>query len=464
MGALTANLRFLNGYANSSTGIFPEWFDATGITEFTLDNQSALSAAIPNGDTFFSTADLNIVSEEQVEWSLGSTMVTLSGSGVEGLLDLEPENISTALNVNLSEPNDDLQQMIIDAGAGEDEVGLRLTEAMISNQTEVSFQGGADYDTIKINEDDHGREGYEIEVDFDAGEITYTKSEEALYTAKFADFERVRVVTESDLFAYGSDSDDVLRYDGYGAFEFIDDSTTDTDRLELHRFRTKAGNGLTLDELLELVNISRADDGSVVLSSTKDGSTWATLKNIEYIRLMTDREADETRDYSIQELLTIPINETGTDGNDELQGLAGNDTLFGLEGDDTLIGGAGDDRLEPGTGNDRAYGQDGNDTIIGVDSDISAIGGSGDDLIDFSGITTGYGGWAEPGSGQNTVIGSQTVWDAGEGGGLSYADIEDAGGVVLRVGQDGSGTVTSATAGLVNDTFSYMTNFFGSQG
>lgn len=36
--------------------------------------------------------------------------------------------------------------------------------------------------------------------------------------------------------------------------------------------------------------------------------------------------------------------------------------------------------------------------------------------------------------------------------------------MVLRVGQDGSGTVTSATAGLVNDIFSYMTNFFGSQG
>ena len=218
-----------------------------------------------------------------------------------------------------------------------------------------------------------------------------------------------------------------------------------------------------------MVNVSRADDGSVVFSSTTDGSTRATLKNIEYIRLMADREADETHDYSVQELLDeppVPIENKridGTDGNDELQGLAGNDTLIGLEGDDTLRGGLGDDRLEPGTGNDRAYGQDGNDTIIGVDSDISAIGGSGDDLIDFSGITTGYGGWAEPGLGQNTVIGSQIVWDAGEGGGLSYADIEDAGGVVLRVGLDDSGTVTSATAGLVNDTFSYD-EFLGSQG
>lgn len=372
--------------------------------------------------------------------------------------------------VNLSEPNDDVQQLIIDAGAGEDEVGLRLTEAMISNPTAVSFQGGADYDTLKVKEYDHGQEEYEIEVDFGAGEITYTNAKEASYTAEFADFERVRVLTESDLFAYGSDSDDVLRYDGYGEFQFIDDSTTDTDRLELHRLRTEAGNGLTLDELFELVSLSRADDGSVVFTSNTDGSIRATLKNIEYIRLMTGRDADETRDYSVQELLDeppVPIEDKlleGTDGNDDLQGLAGNDTLIGFEGDDTLRGGFGDDRLEPGTGNDRAYGQDGNDTIIGVDSDISAIGGSGDDLIDFSGITTGYGGWAEPGLGQNTVIGSQIVWDAGEGGGLSYADVEDEGGVVLRVAQDGSGTVTSATAGLVNDTFSYMTNFFGSQG
>lgn len=150
--------------------------------------------------------------------------------------------------VNLSEANDDVQQIIIDAGAGEDEVGLRLTEAMISNPTAVSFKGGADYDTLKVYEDDHGQEGYEIEVDFGEGKITYTNSEEASYTAEFADFERIRVLTESDLFAYGSDSDDVLRYDGYGAFQFIDDSTTDTDRLELHRLRTEAGNGLTLDE------------------------------------------------------------------------------------------------------------------------------------------------------------------------------------------------------------------------
>ena len=83
---------------------------------------------------------------------------------------------------------------------------------------------------MKVYEDDHGQEGYGIEVDFGAGEIIYTNSEAASYTSEFADFERVRVVTESD-FAYGSDSDDVLRYDGYGAFEIIDDSTTDTDRL-----------------------------------------------------------------------------------------------------------------------------------------------------------------------------------------------------------------------------------------
>lgn len=180
--------------------------------------------------------------------------------------------------MNLSEPNDDVQQLIIDAGAGEDEVGLRLTEAMISNPTAVSFQGGADYDTLKVKEYDHGQEEYEIEVDFGAGEITYTNAKEASYTAEFADFERVRVLTESDLFAYGSDSDDVLRYDGYGEFQFIDDSTTDTDRLELHRLRTEAGNGLTLDELFELVSLSRADDGSVVFTSNTDGSIRATLK------------------------------------------------------------------------------------------------------------------------------------------------------------------------------------------
>ena len=63
MGALTANLQFLNGYANSTSGIFPDWFDATGILEFTLDNESALRAAIPDAETFFTTADFTIVSD-----------------------------------------------------------------------------------------------------------------------------------------------------------------------------------------------------------------------------------------------------------------------------------------------------------------------------------------------------------------------------------------------------------------
>ena len=376
-------------------------------------------------------------------------------------------------SINLSDQNDDVQQIIVDAGSGNDDVGLTLTKTMISHPTTVLFQGGADYDTMKIGEYDTGQQGYEINVDFGAGEISYTNSEDQSYTAEFSDFERVEIDVTNDVNAIGSNFNDVLKYREIevGTLNFIDDSSTDNDVLELDGAYPALG-GYTLDELLSEINLEQLDDGSKRVTSIDDGSTVATLKNIEFVRLIKDRETGEEQNYSIQDLLIgspAPIENKeiqGTDGNDELQGLAGNDTLIGLDGDDTLRGGSGNDRLEPGSGDNRAYGEDGNDTIIGVDSDISAYGGAGDDLIDLSGITDDENwAWVKPGLGQDTVIGSQTAWDLGGAGSLSYDDIDaDAGGVILRVDQDGSGTVTSATGGLVNDTFTYMAHFFGSQG
>ena len=275
--------------------------------------------------------------------------------------------------INLSDQNDDVQQIIVDAGSGNDDVGLFLTNTMISNPTTVLFHGGAGYDTMKIDEEVYGEPGYEINVDFGAGEISYTNSDDQSYTAEFSDFERVEIDVENGVNAVGSNFNDVLRLRAIagGTLNFTDDSSTDNDVLELDGAYTELG-GFTLDELLSLVKVEQLDDGSIRFNSIEYGFTFANLKNIEFVRLIKDRETGEEQNSSIQELLTgspAPIENKeiqGTDGNDELQGLAGNDTLIGLDGDDTLWGGLGNDRLEPGSGDDLAYGEDGNDTIIGL--------------------------------------------------------------------------------------------------
>ena len=158
---------------------------------------------------------------------------------------------------------------------------------------------------------------------------------------------------------------------------------------------------------------------------------------------------------------------TGLGGNDSLVGGAGNDSLQGGVGDDTLLGSDGADSLEGGEGNDRLRGGAGNDTLrggLGVDS---YYGGSGDDLIDAS-IANADGSWSAwvvPGEGSNTIVGNQSLWYSGNGISISYSqDLSGTGGVVIVANADGSGTVTSRNAGVVNDTFTFVNNFEGSDG
>ncbi|MGL5698433.1 MAG: hypothetical protein ACRCYL_03950, partial [Kluyvera sp.] len=83
--------------------------------------------------------------------------------------------------------------------------------------------------------------------------------------------------------------------------------------------------------------------------------------------------------------------ETGTDGNDSLNGWEYADHQTGGAGNDTLNSGTGDDVLEGGTGNDRLYGGSGADRYLfskghGQDtvSDYSNDGSTADTLV-FSG-------------------------------------------------------------------------------
>ncbi len=129
----------------------------------------------------------------------------------------------------------------------------------------------------------------------------------------------------------------------------------------------------------------------------------------------------------------------GRDGNDLLDGRGGDDELRGDDGNDTLIGGDGRDRLRGGNGNDRLDGSGGNAS------------------------TQGYGDFFEPGLGNDTIIGHSGLFAEGEGADIGYSNLSGVGGLTFNIGTNGTGTVTSGTTGRVNDNFTYVHYFIGSQ-
>ncbi|MBU2963214.1 calcium-binding protein [Citreicella sp. C3M06] len=153
----------------------------------------------------------------------------------------------------------------------------------------------------------------------------------------------------------------------------------------------------------------------------------------------------------------------------------GNDTLFGTAGDDTINGLGGDDRIEDfeggndsfigGDGRDTLRGGDGNDTLRGGADEDNLRGGTGNDLLDASGGSAqshDYGDWIEPGLGQDTILGHAGAFATDNNGiDLSYEGLTGTGGLVLTVGNNGSGTAVSNIPGLINDTFTYAVRFRG---
>jgi len=145
----------------------------------------------------------------------------------------------------------------------------------------------------------------------------------------------------------------------------------------------------------------------------------------------------------------------GTAQADSIIGNAAGNNLRGQSGNDSLSGGAGDDFL---------YGEDGNDTLVGGAGYDELYGGDGNDVIDCSVIDPNQpvvGDWIEPGSGSNTILGSAALFAVNEGLDLSYAGVQGSGGIVVIVGNNGTGTAKSVNAGVVNDTFSYAFSFQG---
>lgn len=94
---------------------------------------------------------------------------------------------------------------------------------------------------------------------------------------------------------------------------------------------------------------------------------------------------------SLQDLLDIGMDLTGTPYEDFISGTALNERLNALESDDVVHAGGGNDVVNGGDGNDSLYGENGDDMLSG---------GAGDDLLDGGGgadILTG-------GSGDDTYV------------------------------------------------------------
>ncbi|MFZ5963284.1 calcium-binding protein [Thalassococcus sp. BH17M4-6] len=140
--------------------------------------------------------------------------------------------------------------------------------------------------------------------------------------------------------------------------------------------------------------------------------------------------------------------------------------LPGTAGDDEIFAGAGNDSVTGGLGNDSLYGEDGNDTLDGGDGRDRLVGADGNDSLDASGGSAesqGFGDYVRPGLGQNTIDGHAALWAMGGGVALSYGDLTGIGGLTITVGTNGTGTAVSGTPGLVDDTFTFVNFFEGSQ-
>jgi Ca2+-binding RTX toxin-like protein len=133
----------------------------------------------------------------------------------------------------------------------------------------------------------------------------------------------------------------------------------------------------------------------------------------------------------------------GGSGADRLLGADGKDTLNGGAGSDMLNGGAGDDMLVGGAGNDSMYGAAGNDTLLGGAGADLLSGAAGNDFFQYNFASEG----GDTIRGFNATDDQFLISASGFGGGLS--------GSALTVDQfvaSRAGVATMANGQFIFDT------------
>lgn len=114
----------------------------------------------------------------------------------------------------------------------------------------------------------------------------------------------------------------------------------------------------------------------------------------------------------------------------------------------------------------RLEGLDGNDTIVSGSGRDMLIGGDGDDILDasFGGLPSDTrGDQFRPGRGADTMYGNKELYEYGDGSDISYGDVSGVGGLRIVSGTNGSGTVISGDGVSVDDSFTFVHFFEGSQ-
>jgi Ca2+-binding RTX toxin-like protein len=171
-----------------------------------------------------------------------------------------------------------------------------------------------------------------------------------------------------------------------------------------------------------LTTIGGNDDFSGLQSQVQFNATAGTPYQIA-----VDGFSFATGNFQLNAIIPINFTQTGTVGNDNLNGSnlndvisglggddningnGGNDALFGGSGNDIISAGSGNDYLDGGTGNDIIYGNGGNDIILGGDGNNLIYGGSGaDTILTGSGNDTIYANGGNDFI--NTGAGFDTVW------------------------------------------------------
>lgn len=272
----------------------------------------------------------------------------------------------------------------VDAGAGSDEVWIKLRGGMADNPLRSVVTLGAGEDTLWIDRNSKLNKYNDILVtDFDPTQDQVGIESFLLYSNLLKGLGFGDSPIEEGYLRLINDGagNAVLQIDRNGGGDGFQDFIT---------FQGLDASSLTSENF----DIGWPLDGSPWIGNTIDGTSTA------------DRLSGS---YGNDTLLGLNGKDTlsGSYGDDSLNGGAGHDNLYGGAGDDTLIGEAGNDELYQGSGTGLLNGGLGNDTLFassennGPGASETLIGGAGDDVIDDVGAYSSD--IVDAGAGDDTV-------------------------------------------------------------
>lgn len=352
---------------------------------------------------FFGNLGINEAMRWDTEWLSAYEQVILGWHGERYILSSGPSDQPRRLTIILDAEDTQARQEIVIDNWKQGDFGIRIEE----------FEPGQGLET-----------GTNKNGIFDQTDLTDAETQAQLAALGFfappdpgaggASPAAPGIVRQGDSnanFLGASDGDDVLRgaegddelvgWDGFDTYVFAAGDGHDT----IYDASAEGGRIQFLDGVdLAAVTQVEVDDGSGgtnLLITYGNGDTitilgWSSLAQetkdawvIEGLDGPVISSADPalTPDTSVR-----PSEQTGTSGDDEIEGsdlagildgLAGNDILRGNGGDDQVLGGSGNDSVSGGDGDDRIVAGDGDDIIRGGRGNDDIDGGKGDDIYFF---------------------------------------------------------------------------------